>query len=203
MDIAHADIKPDNFLLRHIPGTFTNPSLQLIDFGKAIDMKLETERKDSEKEKQNNYFEEEEVDESELTEEEKEDREIDRNEREAEEKQNALFTDVGAVGNYHLDYYGIAGCAYCLLFGKYIEVGTVKNKWVVKGIFQRRWQTRFWMEFFDEMLNPKREKENLPTLLKWRERFMELFKIPEVQEGMEKAREYIEAKLLAKMRRTL
>ena len=25
-------------------------------------------------------------------------------------------------GKYHLDYFGIAGSAYCLLFGKYIEV---------------------------------------------------------------------------------
>ena len=203
MNVVHADIKPDNFLLRHTPGTFAAPSLQLIDFGKAIDMSLETDKMDSEQEKHKFYCIEEEEDDTELTEEEKEDREIDKNEKEVEEKQNALFTDVGKVGNYHLDYYGIAGCAYCLLFGKYIEVGLVKNRWVVKGNFQRRWQTKLWLQFFDVMLNPKREKENLPSLMQWREKFMELFKMEEVREGMEKAREYIDAKLLAKMRRTL
>merc|ERR1712129_40983 len=166
----------------------------------GVDMSLETEQ---ENEKQSTYKLVDSEDESDLTEEEKGDREIDNNEKEAEEKQNALFTDVGAVGNYHLDYYGIAGCAYCLLFGKYIEVGTVKNKWVVKGNFQRRWQTQLWLAFFDDMLNPKREKENLPSLLKWRERFMYLLTLQEVKEGMEKAREYIEAKIYSKFRRTL
>jgi len=205
MDIVHADIKPDNFLLRHTPGAFGGPSLQLIDFGKAIDMNIESEEKEPGR-GENKYYsfdEEDERDDSELTEEEREDREIERNEREVEDKQNALFTDVGKVANYHLDYYGIAGCAYCLLFGKYIDVGIVKNKWVVKGIFQRRWQTRLWLQFFDDMLNPKREMENLPSLLKWRQRFTDLLKIGEVREGLEKAREYIDAKILAKMRRTL
>ena len=41
VNIVHADFKPDNFLMRHTPSTSTSPSLQLIDFGKAIDLKLE------------------------------------------------------------------------------------------------------------------------------------------------------------------
>lgn len=33
-----------------------------------------------------------------------------------------------------------------------------------------------WNEFFDDMLNPKgEEKSFLPSLLKWREKFMRLF----------------------------
>ena len=33
-----------------------------------------------------------------------------------------------------------------------------------------------WNEFFDDMLNPKgEEKSCLPSLLKWREKFMTLF----------------------------
>ena len=33
-----------------------------------------------------------------------------------------------------------------------------------------------WNEFFDDMLNPKgEEKSRLPSLLKWREKFMKLF----------------------------
>ena len=33
-----------------------------------------------------------------------------------------------------------------------------------------------WNEFFDDMLNPKgEEKSRLPSLLKWREKFINLF----------------------------
>jgi len=201
-EIVHADIKPDNFLLRHTPGTLATPSLQLIDFGKAIDLQLVSNNKEN---VNSNAAEDMNIDEDwdDLTEDEKEEREIEKNEQEIEDKQNALFTDVGKIGQYHLDYYGIAGCAYCLLFGKYLEVGLVKNRWVVKGNFQRRWQTKVWLQFFDEMLNPKREKDKLPSLLKWRQKLMELFNSEELREGMEKAREVIDAKLLEKIRRTL
>jgi len=202
-DIVHADIKPDNFLLRHTPGTLATPSLQLIDFGKAIDLQLVSDNKENEAQRNKSSDDDNmEVDED-LTEEEREEIECERNEKEVEEKQSRLFTEVGRAGNYHIDYYGIAGCAYCLLFGKYIEVGIVKNKWVVKGNFQRRWHTKIWMQFFDEMLNPKREIDKLPSLLKWRQRFMDLFSSAELREGMEKAREVIDAKLLEKIRRTL
>ena len=43
LQIVHADIKPDNFLVRHTPSTQSSPSLQVIDFGKAIDLRLEEE----------------------------------------------------------------------------------------------------------------------------------------------------------------
>jgi len=204
-EIVHADIKPDNFLLCHTPGTLATPSLQLIDFGKAIDLSLGNDNKENvDSDKKAKTEEKMEIDEDEEEdEEEKEEREIQENEKEVEDKQNALFTDIGRAGQYHLDYYGIAGCAYCLLFGKYLDVGIVKNRWVVKGNFQRRWQTKLWLQFFDEMLNPKREKEKLPSLLRWREKFMDLFSMEELRDGMDKAREVIDTKQLEKIRRTL
>jgi hypothetical protein len=98
----------------------------------------------------------------------------------------------------------ITGAAYCLLFGKYIEVGTVKNRWVVKGSFKRWWQVKTWEKFFDDMLNPKDEgKDCLPSLLQWREKFMALFEDEELREGLDKARQIIEVKLLEKWRRNL
>ena len=103
--IVHADIKPDNFLIRHSPATklvvknsnlLTNTpllrfetSLQLIDFGKAIDLSVDPEDGDT--------------------------REID-------------TATEGRNGKYHLDYFGIAGCAYCLLFGSYLEVTTARDR---------------------------------------------------------------------------
>ena len=101
MKIVHADIKPDNFLVRHTPSTRVESSLQLIDFGKAIDLVVE-----------------------------------------ADPSSDITTVSGGRQGKYHLDYFGIAGSAYCLLFGKYIEVSTAKNRWVVKGTFKRWWQVK-------------------------------------------------------------
>ena len=140
-EIVHADIKPDNFLMVQIPGTQPTPSLQLIDFGKSVDLTLTTDNKE-------NVNKERKVEETtdlsckfdeDLTEEEIQEMEVEKNEKEVEEQQTRMFTELGRAGQFHLDLYGIAGCAYCLLFGKYIEVGIVKNRWVVKGNFQRRW----------------------------------------------------------------
>ena len=59
-------------------------SLQLIDFGKAVDLSLEP----------------------------------------PEPSEGGGGAGEGRRGKYHLDYFGIAGCAHCLLFGQYIEVTT-------------------------------------------------------------------------------
>jgi len=162
MKIVHADIKPDNFLVRHTPSTRVESSLQLIDFGKSIDLVLESDQASDTK-----------------------------------------TSSGGRQGKYHLDYFGIAGSAYCMLFGKYIEVTTAKNRWVVKGTFRRWWQVKMWAEFFDDMLNPKgEEKECLPSLLKWRQRLLNLFtESDELRIGLTRARETIEMKYLEKWRR--
>ena len=90
------------------------------------------------------------------------------------------------------------------MFGKYIEVGTVRNRWVVKGSFKRWWQVKLWEQFFDDMLNPRdEEKECLPSLYQWRLKFLELFQIEELREGLAKAREIIEMKFLETWRRSL
>ena len=192
----------------HTPGTQALPCLQLIDFGKSVDLTLTCDNKENVdtnletiREEAMDIKEEEDED---LTEDEKEQIEIDKNEKEVEDLQNALFTELGRAGQFHLDLYGIAGCAYCLLFGKYIEVGTVKNRWVVKGNFQRRWQTKLWLQFFDSFLNPHRDLTMLPDLLKWRDRLLDLFsKEEDLREGLKKAQEVIQTKLVDKLRKNL
>ena len=192
----------------HTPGTQALPCLQLIDFGKSVDLTLTCDNKENVdtnletiREEAMDIKEEEDED---LTEDEKEQIEIDKNEKEVEDLQNALFTELGRAGQFHLDLYGIAGCAYCLLFGKYIEVGTVKNRWVVKGNFQRRWQTKLWLQFFDSFLNPHRDLTMLPDLLKWRDRLLDLFsKEEDLREGLKKAQEVIQTNLVDKLRKNL
>ena len=192
----------------HTPGTQALPCLQLIDFGKSVDLTLTCDNKENVatnlepiREEAMDIKEDEDED---LTEDEKEQIEIDKNEKEVEDLQNALFTELGRAGQFHLDLYGIAGCAYCLLFGKYIEVGTVKNRWVVKGNFQRRWQTKLWLQFFDNFLNPHRDLNMLPDLLKWREKLLDLFsKEEDLREGLKKAQEVIQTKQGDKLRKNL
>jgi len=163
--IVHADIKPDNFLVRHTPATKAETSLQLIDFGKALDLSVSSDDGDS--------------------------RETDTNTE-------------GRTGKYHLDYFGIAGCAYCLLFGSYLEVTTAKDRWVIKGTLRRWWQVKMWNEFFDDMLNPKgEEKKCLPSLMKWREKFTKLLdQSEELRNGLNKAREVVDLKYMEKWRRS-
>ena len=192
----------------HTPGTQALPCLQLIDFGKSVDLTLTCDNKENVDTNLETIREEamdiKEDEDEDLTEDEKEQIEIDKNEKEVEDLQNALFTELGRAGQFHLDLYGIAGCAYCLLFGKYIEVGTVKNRWVVKGNFQRRWQTKLWLQFFDSFLNPHRDLNMLPDLLKWRDRLLDLFsKEEDLREGLKKAQEVIQTKLVDKLRKNL
>ena len=193
----------------HNPGTQALPCLQLIDFGKSVDLTLTCDNKENVDTNLETIREEavdikDEDEDEDLTEDEKEQIEIDKNEKEVEDLQNALFTELGREGQCHLDLYGIAGGAYCLLFGKYIEVGTVKNRWVVKGNFQRRWQTKLWLQFFDNFLNPHRDLNMLPDLLKWREKLLDLFsKEEDLREGLKKAQEVIQTKLVDKLRKNL
>eukprot|EP00090_Calanus_glacialis_P045458 TRINITY_DN8444_c0_g1_i3.p1 TRINITY_DN8444_c0_g1~~TRINITY_DN8444_c0_g1_i3.p1 ORF type:complete len:1504 (-),score=632.87 TRINITY_DN8444_c0_g1_i3:217-4728(-) len=134
--ILHADIKADNFLLQNIPTPdmaagsaeemFRNQplSLQLIDFGRAIDLTLLPK--------------------------------------------DIFFTQVvktdgikniemreGKPWREQIDYFGVCATAYCLLFGTYMEVVKVGERWEVKGSYKRWWQVDMWKQFFNEFLNIK------------------------------------------------
>ena len=218
MRIVHADIKPDNFLLCHTPSSSRwfdtsnlaqflvylswigvskfghhswlllfrpEPSLQLIDFGKAIDLELENPEGQAQSSEGRQVF---------------------------TSEYFSCSSFISQQGKYHLDYFGIAGSAYCLLFGKYIEVSLVFeffvtsfllwtwkfNRWApwkisgwwkttssdggksrYNNILSTSWLiflSQLWTQFFDDMLNPKtEEKQFLPSLLKWRARLLGLF----------------------------
>eukprot|EP00092_Neocalanus_flemingeri_P017494 GFUD01018923.1.p1 GENE.GFUD01018923.1~~GFUD01018923.1.p1 ORF type:complete len:1477 (+),score=489.36 GFUD01018923.1:88-4518(+) len=155
--ILHADIKADNFLLQNIPTPDMSAgspeemfrsksmSLQLIDFGRAIDLKLLPK--------------------------------------------DIFFTQVvktdgikciemreGRPWKEHIDYFGLVATSYCLLFGTYMDVVKVGDKWEVKGNYKRWWQVDLWKELFNEFLNIKGlEKEHFPNIPKWRARLQQVF----------------------------
>merc|ERR1711874_315291 len=78
---------------------------------------------------------------------------------------------------HHIDYFGLAATAYCLLFENYMEVVQVgSGRWEVKGNYKRWWQVGLWKQFFDVFLNiPGLEQECYPSLAAWRGTFCQPF----------------------------
>jgi len=157
INIIHADVKADNFLLQAIPSINKNatsaqqmfsslqPALQLIDFGKAIDLSILPN---------NTIF-------SSLV---------------KTDGLKCVEMREGKPWKHHIDYFGLAATTYCLLFGNYMEIVQVGGVWEVKGSYKRWWQVPLWKEFFAEFLNlGGLEKENLPKLLEWKEKFSQVF----------------------------
>ena len=173
MDFIHADLKPDNFMVREIPGPTTANAIQIIDFGKTIDLKTipaETVFDDV-------------VETSGL--------------KSVEMREKRPW-------RHHIDYYGVAAVAYCLLFGQYMEVSKVRGRWAPRGTFKRWWKADFWKRFFDEFLNLQgADKKCLPSLIGWRREFLELFQRENMSPGLVKAREVLERKCAGRRRRTL
>jgi len=155
--IIHADLKPDNLLLQNVPalpaGVSSSEelfedhqlSLQLIDFGRSIDMKLLPQGASFSK---------------------------------VVETEGIKCPEMmdGKYWREHIDYFGLAAVAYCLLFQTYIETVKIDGKWEVKGTYRRWWQVDLWRQFFSEMTNIKGvEKEHLPSLAKWKKIFQQTF----------------------------
>lgn len=60
----------------------------------------------------------------------------------------------GQPWRFEIDYYGIASIAYCLLFGKYIEiVDQGENQYTIDKPLRRYWQTEIWTSLFQFCLN--------------------------------------------------
>jgi len=173
MDFIHADLKPDNFMLKDLPGLSNSSAIQIIDFGKAIDLKTIPEE--------------------------------------------TVFDDVVETSGlksvemrekrpwrHHIDYFGVAAVVYCLLFGQYMEVSKVRGRWAPRGSYKRWWKTDFWKNFFDEFLNLQgADKKCLPSLIGWRQQFLDLFEREKMSAGLLKAKDILERKCAARRRRTL
>ncbi|KAJ7364009.1 hypothetical protein DFH08DRAFT_730369 [Mycena albidolilacea] len=68
---------------------------------------------------------------------------------------------------YQIDYFGLAGIIYCLLFGKYIQANSVSTRdgrHKIDTPLKRYWQTEIWDRLFGILLNPcsVREDGSLP-----------------------------------------
>ncbi|KAK7082484.1 protein kinase, partial [Halocaridina rubra] len=152
--IIHADIKPDNFVVRDMPNIsvtakspdemfqFSPCSLKLIDFGRSIDMKLLPE---------GTTF----------------------TEKVTTEGFTCCEMREGLPWTYQTDLFGIASIAYCLLFGSYMDVKKgPSGKWELKGAtIKRYWVEHLWNELFSTLLNVP-SCSSLPNLSALKKKFM-------------------------------
>ena len=105
---------------------------------------------------------------------------------------------------HHIDYFGIVAVAYCLLFGQYIDIKKSGGRWMLKTSLKRWWSTDFWREFFDEFLNlDGLDRRWLPSLMIWREKFLDLYQKDNMRTGLEKARNVLMRKSKSNRRRTM
>jgi len=168
VDIIHADIKPDNFMVRFIPDRYnlhSTPCVQLIDFGKSLDLRLLPE---------NTVFDEVLVDTDLL---------------------KCVEMREGRPWMHHIDFFGLAGIAHCLLFGGYINNNIVKigGRWGIKGAAYKRWWQVEWKQFFDDFLNVKGAgKECLPSLVEWRNKLLAVFKEKNMDQQLADLEEQLE-----------
>ena len=143
--IVHADLKPDNLLLRnggddwcdwapHRPGSWTEKGLALIDYGRAIDLLMYPEDAA--------FF----------------------GDAGAEAFRCVEMTH-GKPWTYQADCYAIASTVHCLLYGSYMEVeltpGTT-NTYRQRQPLRRYWKTELWEVVFDRLLNQPTESTPPP-----------------------------------------
>ena len=143
--IVHADLKPDNLLLRnggddwcdwapHRPGSWTEKGLALIDYGRAIDLLMYPEDAA--------FFGD-----------------------AGAEAFRCVEMVHGKPWTYQADCYAIASTVHCLLYGSYMEVeltpGTT-NTYRQRQPLRRYWKTELWEVVFDRLLNQPTESTPPP-----------------------------------------
>jgi len=173
MDFIHADLKPDNFMIKDLPGPTTTSAIQIIDFGKTIDLKTipaETVFDDV-------------VETSGL--------------KTVEMREKRPWRHhIDYFGIAAVTYCLLFGqyMEVTKVKGRWAPRGSYKRWW--KTDFWKK----FFDEFLNLR---GADKKCLPSLLSWRKEFLDLFQKEGMSAGLVKARGILERKCLARRRRTL
>uniref|UniRef100_A0A6A7G355 Mitotic checkpoint serine/threonine-protein kinase BUB1-like n=1 Tax=Hirondellea gigas TaxID=1518452 RepID=A0A6A7G355_9CRUS len=144
-DIIHADIKPDNFIVKGLPQInysarsaeemFADcPSaLKIIDFGRAIDMRILPKGTSFTRKVTTEGF-------------------------------TCCEMQEGRAWTYQPDLYGAAATAHTMLWGTYMTVAKKEGVWALQGSnFKRYWNREAWQSVFHELLNVP-SCDRLPSL---------------------------------------
>jgi len=173
LDFIHGDLKPDNLMLTDIPGT-DGRFVQLIDFGKAIDLRCFPK---------NVCFDEFVKTSGLIT-------------VEMREKK-AYRHHIDYFGIAAISYCLLFGQYLDVKKDR-------NGSWGLKSPLKRWWKVDFWKSFFDEFLNINvMDRDCLPSLTSWRGRFLDLFERENMAVGLEKAKSLLARKVVRNRRRTL
>lgn len=134
VNIIHADIKADNFILmKNLDYNSSQYAIQLIDFGVSIDMKLFKPSQTFNYVHNENAF-------------------------------KCVEMREGRPWTYQLDLYGLAGVIHVLLFGKFMDIAERPNGvWMHKTHVPRYINRTLWDTIFQTLLNV-RDCETMPNL---------------------------------------
>jgi len=173
MDFIHADLKPDNFMLKDLPGLANSSAIQIIDFGKAIDLKTIPEE---------TVFDDV-VETSGL-------KSVEMREKRPWRHHIDYFGVAAVVYCLLFGQY----MEVSKVRGRWAPRGSYKRWW--KTDFWKK----FFDEFLNLQ---GADKKCLPSLIGWRQQFSDLFEREKMSAGLNKARDILERKCAARRRRTL
>ena len=173
IDIIHGDLKPDNLMLTDIPGGSNKNCIQMIDFGKAIDLKCFPE---------NVYFDEFVKTSGLITVEMREKRPY---------RHHIDYFGIAAISYCLLfgQYIQIKKSN-----DRWAPKTNFKRWWNVEF-----WKL-FFDEFLNLSVV---DRKCMPSLISWRKKFLELFDQQNMKVGVEKARSFLQRKMASNRRRTM
>jgi checkpoint serine/threonine-protein kinase len=131
----HADVKPDNVLLRNSgaaweewapqrPGSWRQRGLALIDFGRSIDLGAHAPGTTFAGDCGTENF-------------------------------RCVEMQTGVPWTFQADTFGLLGCVHVMLWGSYMDVecDAASGRWRRRAPLKRYWQAELWEPLFDALLN--------------------------------------------------